>query len=295
MTQIKIVVLALITSLVGCATRGFGSGSSSATASLHDTWTRLDDEMVMVYVPGGEFKMGSTEGARDEQPVHTVALDGFWIDQTEVANTQFSAFLNEQGNQIEGDVTWLELEDEDCLIEQVGDEHRPKNGYADHPATEVSWYGAAAYCKWVGARLPTEAEWEYAARGSQGWAFPWGSEFDGTRLNYCDMNCEQDWADEAFDDDYTVTAPVGNYPDGASWCDALDMAGNVSEWVADWYGDYPAKRQVNPKGPSFRHERAVRGSSWYNVSVYVHSAVRGSLTPDTTYSKVGFRCASDSR
>jgi len=120
--------------------------------------------MVMIYVPAGEFEMGSTQGDSDEQPVHTVALDGFWIDRTEVTNAQFAAFLNDQGNQTEGGAAWREFERVCCPIERAGNEYRPQSGYADHPVIEVRWYGAAAYCEWVGARLPTEAEWEYATR-----------------------------------------------------------------------------------------------------------------------------------
>ncbi|HUW10891.1 MAG TPA: protein kinase, partial [Anaerolineae bacterium] len=107
------------------------------------TWVRPTDEMVMVYVPAGEFEMGSTEGGGDERPVHTVALDAFWIDRTEVTNAQFAAFLNEQDNREEGAATWLELEGDTCLIEWVAGEFRPRSGYADHPVIEVSWYGAA--------------------------------------------------------------------------------------------------------------------------------------------------------
>ena len=290
-----IIVLGLLVVPAGCEPGVFPVRHSPVAASLHDTWIRLADGMVMVYVPAGEFEMGSTRGARDEQPVHTVSLDAFWIDRTEVTNAQFAAFLNEQGNQVEGDVTWLALEDEDSLIEQVGPEYRAKHGYADHPVIEVSWYGAAAYCDWAQVRLPTEAEWEYAARGPEGREFPWADEFDGTRLNYCDANCQEEWADDRFDDGYATTAPAESYPRGASWCDALDMAGNAAEWVADWYADYLPKRQVNPKGPSFRDFRVVRGGSWYNVSIFVRSAVRSPVSPGVSFSKIGFRCARDLR
>ena len=129
--------------------------------ALGDTWVRSVDEMVVVYVPGGTFLMGSDvndpDAESDEHPPHRVTLDRFWIDQTEVTNAQFATFLNERNNQKGGGVTWLDLEPEFCLIERVGGEYRPKSGYADHPVIEVSWYGAAAYCDWAGARLPTEA------------------------------------------------------------------------------------------------------------------------------------------
>jgi formylglycine-generating enzyme required for sulfatase activity len=273
--------------------------------------------MVMVYVPSGEFTMGSTDDEvdyavalcneyiggcerehrmfEDEQPAHTVALDGFWIDRTEVTNAQFAAFLNEEDNQEEGGVTWLALEEETCLIERVGDEFQPKSGYDDHPVIEVSWYGAAAYCRWTGGWLPTEAQWEYAARGPEGYTFPWGDELDGTRLNYCDASCAEafpdwQWADESFDDGYAGTAPVGSYPEGASWCGALDLAGNVVEWTADWYGEYPSGRQENPTGPSAGKYRVSPGSSWVGSWSRVRAASRSPVRPDRRNFSRGFRC-----
>ena len=248
------------------------------TSVLGDRWVRPADGMVMVYVPAGEFEMGSNDGDSDEQPVHTVGLDGFWIDQTEVTNAQFAVFLSEQGNQEEGGVAWIDLDN--CRIEQRQrhGEFQPKSGYADHPVIAVSWYGAAAYCEWAGARLPTEAEWEYAARGPEGRVYPWGDEFDGTLLNYSGT-------------DINGTAPVGSYPGGASWCGALDMAGNVIEWVADWYGPYPSGPQANPTGPSDGEYRVVRGGSWYDFPTYVRAADRYRNYPDDTWYLVGFRCA----
>jgi len=234
----------------------------------------------MVYVPAGEFEMGGTDGDPDEQPVHNVALAGFWVDQTEVTNAQFAAFLNARGNQEEGGVTWLDLQNEDCLIEWVGDEFRPKSGYADYPVIEVSWYGAVAYCEWVGARLPTEAEWEYAARGTEGRIFPWGSDAP---------TCEQ----AQFRACSGRTVPVGSLLDGASWCQALDMAGNVWEWVSDWYGGYSSGRRVNPTGPSFGERRVLRGGSFHFVPYSMRGTNRNSHRPDFTNYSSGFRCARD--
>jgi formylglycine-generating enzyme required for sulfatase activity len=256
-------------------------------------WNQPADGMEMVYVPAGEFEMGSTGGASDEKPVHTVYLDAFWIDRTEVTNAQFAAFLNEQGNREEGGVTWLDLEDEDCLIERAGGEYRAAEGYAGHPAIEVTWYGAVAYCAWAGARLPTEAEWEKAARGTDGRVYPWGDEFNGSRLNFCDRNCKYDWKDTEADDGYARTAPVGSYPAGASPYGALDMAGNVWEWVADWYdGDYyrnsPAR---NPQGPPTGDARVLRGGSWRYYGIFVRGAYRLWVNPDVAYNNLGFRCA----
>ena len=257
--------------------------ATPAGPSLRDTWTRPADGMVMVYVPAGEFEMGSTEGDSDEQPVHTVALDGFWMDQTEVTNGQFVVFLNEQGNQTEGSVAWLDLGDRDCLIEWSGAEPRPKSGYDNHPVIEVSWYGAATYCEWAGARLPTEAEWEYTARGSQGFTYPWGN-----GAPTCEL--------AQFGQCSGRTAPAGSLPDGASWCGALDLAGNVWEWVADWYDSdyYGRSPSRNPAGPSSGESRVPRGGSWFNFPFIVRSTNRHAYHPDETNDYVGFRCARDS-
>jgi formylglycine-generating enzyme required for sulfatase activity len=265
--------------------------------ALGDTWVRPVDEMVMVYVPGGTFLMGSDvndpDAESDEHPPHRVTLDRFWIDQTEVTNAQFATFLNERNNQKEGGVTWLDLEPEFCLIERVDGEYRPKSGYADHPVIEVSWYGAAAYCDWAGARLPTEAEWEYAARGPEGWVFPWGDEFDGMRLNFCDANCTYGWQETGYDDGYEKTAPVGSYPSGMSWCHALDMAGNVWEWVADWYDSdyYDHSPSRNPMGPSSGATQGLRGGGWNYAQRHVRVANRF-IKPGSRYPSVGFRCVS---
>jgi formylglycine-generating enzyme required for sulfatase activity len=259
------------------------------TPALGDTLTRTKDGMVMVGVPAGEFPMGSTQGFIDEQPVHTVYVDGFWIDKTEMTNEQFAAFLNEKGNQEEGGAMWLNVNSEDCLIEQVGGKYQPKSGYANHPVVGVTWYGAARYCEWAGARLPTEAEWEYAARGPEGRGFPWGDEFDCKLCNSWGGDC----------DGYDRTAPVGSFPAGASWCGALDMLGNVWEWVADWYdaGYYANSPPRNPTGPSSGMYRVQRGGSWYSGAHTQTSPrwYRGYDIPNLSYNYLDFRCASDSR
>ncbi len=248
--------------------------AEEATPSLGDTWTRPADGMVMVYVPAGEFEMGSTGGDDDEQPVHTVALDGFWIDRTEVTKAQY----------------------EQCVAAGACTPCYGDSAYYDYPAIYVTWYQAETYCGWAGGRLPTEAEWEYAARGPEGRVFPWGDEFDGTRLNFCDANCERDWADETVDDGYAETAPVGSYPAGASWCGAQDMAGNVWEWVADSYASdyYDRSPSRNPTGPSPWEYRVLRGGSWGFDPYYVRGANRDCFVPSNTYGHVGLRCAMSS-
>ncbi len=247
------------------------------------TRVRERDGMTMVYVPAGEFEMGSTDGDDDEQPVHTVALDAFWLDQTEVTNAQFAFFLNEQGNQEEGGVTWLDIDDSDCLIEESGDTFQSQSGYADHPVIEVSWYGAEAYCEWAGGQLPTEAEWEYAARGPEGFVYPWGNSWQPGLANCDEDDCE---------DGFEYMSPVGSFPAGASWVGALDMSGNVWEWVADWYdAEYYARSpRENPTGPEEGEYRVLRGGSLWDSADFSRCGFRGRGNPGYGNVNGGFRC-----
>ncbi len=279
-------------------------------------WTRPTDNAVMVYVPEGEFLMGSTDaevamaisqceidqgvgnceqmGFDAQMPQHAVKLDAFWIDQAEVTNAQFADFLNVRGNQVEEGIPWLEIDDDYALIEQVGDVYQPIEGYADHPVIEVSWAGAAAYCAWTGARLPTEAEWEYAARGPQSLVYPWGDTFECQHGNF-DDETELDAyivGGRAGCDGYVRTAPVGSFPSGKSWCGAWDMAGNVWEWVQDWYATdyYKLSPYQNPPGPSMGEYRIGRGGSWWSSEAWIHSTTRLKISPTGAGYDLGFRC-----
>lgn len=272
--------------------------SPTPLPALGDTLVRSKDEMTMVFVPAGSFQMGSEDGDSDEKPIHEVALDAFWIDQTEVSNAQFAAFLNERGNEEEGGTTWLEADSGNVLIEQQNDgSFQPKAGFAEHPVIEVSWYGAEAYCAWAEGRLPTEAEWEYAARGTEALIYPWGNEFDGSLANFCDTNCTYDWKDASYDDGYDRTAPVGTFSEGKSWVGAYDMAGNVWEWVNDWYeADYytssprdsPLGALVEEAGDSPR--KVLRGGSWNVVARFLRGAYRYDVAPAARYIRIGVRC-----
>jgi formylglycine-generating enzyme required for sulfatase activity len=244
------------------------------------------DGMALVFVPAGEFLMGSSraedpETLEEELPQHTVYLDAFWIDQTEVTNAQYALCVAD-GGACTSPVNISSL---------TRSSYYDNFQYASYPVVFVSWSQAAAYCAWAGRRLPTEAEWEKAARGSDGRIYPWGNAFDGTKANYCDINCINGWKGP-FDDGYTDTSPVGEYPAGASPYGAFDMAGNVYEWVADWYEPYRRTSQVNPTGPETGLERIIRGGSWGDDTAHIRAAVRSHISAqDYWMNFIGFRCA----
>jgi formylglycine-generating enzyme required for sulfatase activity len=222
----------------------------------------------MVYVPAGEFIMGSDEGDSDERPVHTVYLDAFHIDRTEVANAQYQACVEAGACDAPSNTTYYD-----------------NSNYAQHPVVHVSWNDADAYCRWAGKRLPTEAEWEKAARGTDGRRYPWGnSEPDCNKANYNDC--------------VGLTTEVGSYPAGASLYGVLDMAGNVWEWVADWYdpGYYSQSPTRNPPGPDSGELRVLRGGSWYRSTPSgIRCALRYGADLVGWSSVIGFRCARGSK
>ena len=246
------------------------------------------DGMVMVYVPEGEFEMGTSDEQRDhwiekygwdpdwnynEQPIHTVYLDAFWIDRTEVTNGQYALCVAEGACQ-----------------EPSSSESAKRTSYygnpefQDFPVVYVDWYMAKAYCAWAGRRLPTEAEWEKAARGTDGRTYPWGEGIDSTLANYGGTDCK----------DCDTTA-VGSYLTGASPYGALDMAGNVWEWVADEYDNryYLNSPSENPPGPSFDGTmRVYRGGPWNGTTNTTRSATRYRRRADyTDRPSGGIRCA----
>lgn len=233
----------------------------------------------MVFVPAGTFVMGSELGADDERPMREVYLDAFYIDRYEVTNGEYVEFLNTVEDRLErcGGHDCIDTKDEDPdshILYQAG-RYAVETRYENHPAITVSWYGAKAYCEYRGKRLPSEAEWEKAARGTDGMAYPWGNEFDAHRANT----------------DYRVgdTTPVGSCPDGVSPYGAYDMAGNVWEWVADWYQAYP--------GSDYRSDfwgqkyKVVRGGSWNHPGYDARCTCRDIAHPARRILVVGFRCA----
>jgi serine/threonine-protein kinase len=259
----------------------------------------------MVYVPPGSFQMGSdpavdAAASANEQPIHQVTLSGFWLDQTEVTNAMFAAFVADTGHvttaEIEGDGR-IQEEREGAIVPGTDWRHPsgPESdiaGLDNYPVLQVSWFDAVAYCGWAGGGLPSEAQWAYAARGRESLLYPWGNEFDGNLVNFCDVNCPFPYGDDNFDDQSARLGPVGILPGGASWVGALDMVGNVWEWTADWYGAeyYSSSPVENPTGPETGEARVLRGGSWFDDAPHVRAAFRGVGDPMTRHALFGFRC-----
>jgi formylglycine-generating enzyme required for sulfatase activity len=253
--------------------------SQLTTPQIGSMYVSPKDNMTMVFVPAGEFTMGG-HVYYHENPIHLVRLNAFWIDQTEVTNAMFAAFLNGHSNILEDWITALDMRDEDVHIHLVDGTWQANQEYAAHPVVEVTWYGAVAYCSWADRRLPTEAEWEKAARGMGEYIYPWGNdEPNADRLN--------------FNDRIGDTTKVGSYPKGASPYGVLDMAGNVWEWTADWYDEtyYVRSPYVDPVGPDSGIFRVLRGGAWNYRDTYARSNHRSLAAPIVSHDFIGFRCA----
>ena len=277
---------------------------------VRNTQLSPQDHMAMVFVPAGQFEMGgSVDGAFDTMPAHTVYLDDFWIDQTEVTNEMFARFVERTGYVTDAEQAGSSNDFRTINLEIVWEKvaglawnhpDRPDSniaGIEDHPVVHVSWNDANAYCTWAERRLPTEAEWEKAASWNdvarEKYVYPWGNDLDAAHGNFCDKNCEYGFATKYLDDGFAETSPVGSFQEGASPYGALDMSGNVLEWVADWYSpDYYGRSPTsNPLGPDYGQTRVVRGGAWATEGYDVSSARRWTSVPSFQHRALGFRCA----
>lgn len=234
------------------------------------------DGAVMILISEGEFLRGSPEGEgyRNECPQRTVYLNAYYIDKFEATNAQYRKFMKATGHKAPDDWSYTHASQQ------------------NHPVVGVSWYDAVAYAQWAGKRLPTESEWEKAARGDDGRKYPWGNSPPNAGGRYR-ANYKIDKYGTGHG--YSYTTPVDNFPMGASPHGVMDMAGNVWEWCADWYHSeyYRTAPKKNPAGPSSGNARVLRGGGWVNDNIhYLRCAFRGSHPPSMKFSYVGFRCAS---
>ena len=269
-----------------------------------------DDGAEMVLVPAGEFWMGNSQAevasaigeckkggvAEDackrifevEQPRHRVVLDAFHIDRYELTNALFERFVRATSYRTTAEREGSGYVWQNRLVKVDGAEWRKPKGPglwgpsapANHPVLQVSWHDADAYCKWAGKRLPTEAEWEKAARSADGRRYPWGEEWDASKAN----------------NDKSATKPVGSYPSGVSPYGAHDMAGNVSEWVADWFDKdyYQRSPEQNPQGPASGDYKIRRGGTFVSfIWMLLRTARRVPDSPNIRLNDQGFRCAKD--
>ena len=288
--------------------RGGWRTAPTSSLDIGSTQTSQKDNMVMVYVPAGEFAMGSLEhdpnAYENEKLQRNVYLDAFWIDQTEVTKAMFARFVEESGYQTDAEaagygLVYIPATDDWEEIKGANWQHpvglaTTGDRLDNYPVVQVSWNDANAYCEWASRRLPTEAEWEKAARGTDGRQYPWGNEFSGELLNYCDATCiTTTGKDDNANDEYQDLAPVGTYPNGASPYGALDMSGNVWEWMADWFDEsyYKNAPERNPPGAESGTYRILRGGSWANNFIFARTTLRGGAVPTESFDNLGFRCA----
>ena len=259
--------------------------------NINSDWiphTEIFNNVPMALVPAGQFTMGSTSSElnyavslcgtcsvndlQNETPANIqIFTQPFWIDLTEVTVANYTQ----------------------CVLSGFCEDTVGTDNSDFQPMTSVNWYQADAYCEWRGARLPTEREWEYAARGPDNLIFPWGNTFDGTNLNYCDSNCAAPGADISFNDGYTNLANVGSFQDGVSWVGAFDMSGNAWEWTGSQNFPYPYFTTDGREDLTGINQRMIHGGSYNNPSFVNRTATRFPLTPDVGASEGGFRCALD--
>lgn len=240
----------------------------------------------MLYIPGGIFRLGNDEGENDEKPSLWVRLDAYYMDETEVTNAAYAQCVEAEA-----------CDPPDSSRSAYYDTYYGDPDYGNYPVVFVSWYDAATFCEWRGGRLPSEAEWEKAASFDAEQTiklrYPWGDEFDGERLNFCDVNCDRENANGRFNNGFRDTAPVGSYANGRSPLGLYDMTGNVMEWVADWYNSraYQNASDTNPLGPPEGQYKSIRGGSWLSAADELTTTTRSSFDPTVSRTNLGFRCA----
>jgi formylglycine-generating enzyme len=246
-----------------------GNSTTKAPALLHPPAALIGkDGAPMVLVPAGEFTMGSEQGDDDEQPVHRVFIDSFYLDTFEVTNGRFAKFVEA----IQSEPPWGFADQETPVV------------HAEQPVRWVNWLEATGYCLWAGKRLPTEAEWEKAARGTDGRIYPWGNEPPTPTQAVFGLK-----------EGAETVSPIGNRDPGRSPYGIHDLAGNLYEWVADWYDEaiYTPNPTIDPRGPAEGALKVQRGGSYLNNPYRLRASFRTKSDPTEHAPNVGFRCAQD--
>lgn len=270
--RLRIAIVCAVTAVTGAALL-------AGTGLIRRSSGSVPAAPALILVPAGEFTMGSHAGDPDARPARRLHVDAFYIGRYEVTNAEYADFLNATDGLVDRCAGHIcldtKLENPESHILSHQGQYVVETGYEEHPVAKVSWYGAQAYCRHFDMRLPTEAEWERAARGTDGRTYPWGDTADPGRLN----------AGSRVGD----TTPVGSYPDGRSPYGVHDLAGNVWEWTLDWYEAYPGYRGDD----SFFGEKykVVRGGSWNHPDSDARAAHRDIAHPARRIHVVGFRCA----
>ena len=253
-----------------------GASFPALAASATD---RTGEDMLLI--PAGSFRMGSDQGEADERPAHTVTLPAFSIDRLPVTNAQLARFLDAMGPRGPQGIRYFDDDDSDARIHQNKGRWIADRGYEDHPAVEVSWAGARAYCAWRNARLPTEAEWEKSARGTDERRYAWG-------------NDAPDSGRAQFGAAYNATAPAGAHPRGASPYGMQDAAGNVWQWVSSAYRPYPWRSDDGREDLEPDVVRGTRGGGHDSPGTQITTTQRGrtlSRSPRAGHHNIGLRCA----
>jgi formylglycine-generating enzyme len=259
----------------------------SIYSQIAGTGKTFKNDSLLIFVESGKCLLGSNKGDTDEKPAKQIRISSFYIGKYEVTNAEFVEFLNAKGNQVEGHSIWIDLggkwQDLKCRIYQADDKFKVENGFKDYPVNFVSWYAANAYCKWRGGRLPTEAEWEFAAKGGK----------LARKKNILEIESHLEkyaW--------YSVNSEEQIHQKGQKLCNALgiyDIMGNLWEWCNDFYKQdyYKMRDKSNPRGPETGDFKVIRGGSWTNKAETMVISNRNAVNPTSNKINIGFRIVFD--